>query len=228
MKKTIISIYFSSIALSVFSLLLLALIQQIMIFGMEFKFSFLFLPSVVGLALGILISRIRVLSLKLDQAASTDLLTGLYNRRWLYDHTFQEFENAKRYKHKLSVVLFDIDRFKEINDKFGHTTGDIVLKELAEILESSGRAADTYVRWGGEEFISVYPFTDIKGAYTKAEKLRKEIQSQVFTDTETMTCSFGVAEIRDSDRSIDDIISRADKALYRAKEKGRNRVEKSV
>ena len=195
---------------------------------MPMKPSFFILPSIVGTLLGLLISKIRVLSYKLEQVASTDMLTGLFNRRWLYDHTFQEFENTKRHNLKLSVVLFDIDRFKEINDKFGHATGDAALKELAGILEASGRVSDTYVRWGGEEFISVYPFTDLNGAFIKAESLRQEIEKFHFSSIEKMTCSFGVAEIRNTDRTIDDVISRADKALYQAKETGRNRVEKGI
>ena len=228
MGKTKNSIYFTSLSLSIIALVLFALFQQLLIFKMEFDTSFLILPCLVGIALGLLISRIRILSLKLNEAASTDLLTGLYNRRWLYEHTFQEFENAKRYSHKLSIVLFDIDRFKEINDKFGHATGDIVLKELAGILQASGRVADTYVRWGGEEFISVYSFMDIEGTFIKAEKLREEIQNFPFSSVGKMTCSFGVAQLRETDITIDDIISRADKALYKAKETGRNRVEKLV
>lgn len=159
-----------------------------------------------------------------EKLAITDRLTGLFNRLKLDQAFSSEYERCLRYGHPLSVVIFDIDHFKSVNDNFGHQVGDSVLIAIADILKDSIRTVDIAGRWGGEEFLVISPETDAQGAEVLAEKIRQRIESQSFVAVGKKTASFGVAEYTDGD-SIDALTSRADEALYRAKESGRNRVE---
>lgn len=160
----------------------------------------------------------------LEKKVSIDNLTKIYNRYKLDDLIENEFENYLRSVGDLSVILFDIDHFKKINDTYGHETGDIVLKELTKIVKSSLRHNDIIIRWGGEEFLVLLPGTKIQNAADIAEKFRKLIEAHQFADINKVTCSFGATEAKEND-SKNILISRADEALYRAKESGRNKVE---
>jgi len=165
---------------------------------------------------------------KIIEAISvTDRLTGIYNRVKLDEALHEEYEKYKRYGTGYSVILFDIDRFKSVNDTYGHMVGDYVLKELACVVTGSVRNVDTFGRWGGEEFLVICPNTDLEGAYKLAEHLRIAVENKIFDKVKKVTCSFGVAYIEDVS-DMDVLLLEADKALYKAKENGRNRVEKAV
>lgn len=154
----------------------------------------------------------------------TDKLTQIYNRLKLDESLEKEWERSNRTEIPFSLMILDIDHFKSVNDTFGHQVGDIVLIELADILRTHVRSIDIVGRWGGEEFLIILPETDQDGAILLAEKLRVLIDEKNFTRAGKITASFGVAAYH-NDRSPELIVSRADSALYKAKENGRNRVE---
>ncbi|OHE10979.1 MAG: hypothetical protein A2513_01425 [Sulfurimonas sp. RIFOXYD12_FULL_33_39] len=154
----------------------------------------------------------------------TDPLTKIYNRIHLEESFKEELNRAKRYKTNFSVILLDIDHFKEVNDTYGHDIGDEVLIDIAKILKQNIRATDILGRWGGEEFLIILPQTDILETGLLAEKLRMAIENNTFDKIGKKTCSFGVSEFKESDESSKNIVKRADNALYKAKDLGRNRV----
>ena len=164
---------------------------------------------------------------RLEHMAVTDELTGLYNRRRFYEILRKEFDRAKRYSTPFSLVMFDIDHFKKINDNFGHLTGDTVLKEFSNILRKNVREHDTASRYGGEEFMVLLPGIERKDAGILAEHLRKSIEEHEFADLKSgVTVSIGISNMPDSDLADEDLLIKcADFALYRAKLNGRNRVE---
>lgn len=156
--------------------------------------------------------------------SKTDHLTGVFNRKKFVDELRREIERTVRYGQKLSIVMFDIDRFKDVNDNYGHQVGDYVLKEIARVTERNIRKIDIFARYGGEEFIILMPSTDIEGARNLAEKLRMKIEAHKFGHLGRITCSFGVSEYA-LNEDEENFIRRADVALYAAKNRGRNRVE---
>jgi diguanylate cyclase (GGDEF)-like protein len=158
--------------------------------------------------------------------ARIDALTGLANRRAVEEILAAEIARAQRFSHQLAVVLLDLDRFKEINDSFGHAAGDVMLRAVSRLLTSLARQGDTVARWGGEEFVVVLPETDLPGAQRFAERLRRTIEAHTVGDMQTST-SCGVATMLPDD-TVDELIGAADQALYRAKANGRNRTEISV
>ena len=168
---------------------------------------------------------IRILSI-------TDPLTGTYNRGYMTERLPQEIKRARRYSRTLSIILCDIDHFKKVNDTYGHLVGDRVLKDFAQCIRHSIRQdVDWTARYGGEEFLIVLPETDVNGASVMAERLKSELSQRV-TETQgkqiSITASFGVTgfgpDIPDEMISPEAIINKADKYLYQAKRKGRNRV----
>ncbi len=159
----------------------------------------------------------------LHQQANTDSLTELYNRHYFNERLGQEILSAERYNRSLSLILLDIDVFKQINDNFGHLAGDGVLIELAALMQSMVRQSDILARWGGEEFVILVQETNGDFSHLLAEKLRQSIARHDFSLKKKITCSFGVTEYI-SGETLTDFINRADKALYQAKEMGRNRV----
>lgn len=165
---------------------------------------------------------------KLEAMATTDKLTGTANRQ-VFDVLFrQAYSQSKRSKKPLSAIMFDIDYFKQINDTYGHPTGDVVLKTLVQKIRCSIRESDILFRWGGEEFLIILPESDVNIASNIAEKIRKTVEDLEITfsgKTISVTISMGVGTMSEVDTS-DDLIMRSDKALYAAKEKGRNRVER--
>ena len=158
--------------------------------------------------------------------ARIDSLTGLANRRALEEILAAEISRAQRFAHQLAVVLLDLDRFKEINDSFGHAAGDVMLRAVSQLLTSLARQGDTVARWGGEEFVIVLPETDLAGASRFAERLRRTIEAHAVGEMKTST-SCGVATMLPED-SVDDLLRAADQALYQAKSKGRNRTETAI
>lgn len=157
----------------------------------------------------------------------TDPLTGLYNR--LYFRTVMERSIAasKRFNVRYSLLMMDIDDFKLINDSFGHLAGDEVLKEIGSILQRTMRNCDIAVRYGGEEFTVLLMGSSLDGAYRAAERLRGQIEcySGKETGDNKITVSIGVTEFKTDDSCMEDIIKRADEALYAAKKNGKNKVE---
>jgi diguanylate cyclase (GGDEF)-like protein len=158
--------------------------------------------------------------------ARVDALTGLANRRALEEILAAEISRAQRFAHQLAVVLLDLDRFKEINDSFGHAAGDGMLRAVSRLLTSLARQGDTVARWGGEEFVVVLPETDLAGARRFAERLRRTIEAHAVGDL-TTSASCGVATMLPED-SVEELLGAADQALYRAKSNGRNRTESAV
>ena len=148
----------------------------------------------------------------------TDALTGATNRRHFFELAAHELAVAKRYQQPLSLILFDVDHFKAINDTAGHVAGDETLRRVASIVRDHLREADLFARYGGEEFVLLLPRTTTQQAAIVAERVRLEIAG-----AGTTTISSGVAELLSGDDSIDLLIRRADEALYRAKQEGRNR-----
>lgn len=161
---------------------------------------------------------------ELEKVSKTDRLTQLCNRFYLDEVFDNEFLRASRYKKEFCVIIGDCDKFKLVNDTYGHQVGDTVLIELANILSKNVRATDIVGRWGGEEFLIIVPETGIDGAVFVAEKLRADIEAYDFPVIRQKTMSFGVACWRDGDKPKT-LVGRADEALYLAKERGRNRVE---
>ena len=160
----------------------------------------------------------------LEYQASHDNLTGLYNRNKFNSLFAKEIRRSSRYSNKLSLILFDIDDFKLVNDTHGHQTGDEILKEIAEISINNVREHDTVVRWGGEEFLILLPETDLEGARFVAEKIRSAICNKALTKLELIiTASFGVSSL-EKEENEESFIARTDLALYEAKESGKNKV----
>ncbi len=168
-----------------------------------------------------LLARIRVgiRSCQDKRYAIMDTLTQLYNRHFFDVHLIKEINNALLYQHKLSLIMLDIDHFKQVNDTYGHDIGDLVLAELAIILNDHCRQNDIPIRWGGEEFMVLLPDTDKKGAEKLAERIRCTIEAYDFTTAGHQTASFGVAALTNDYKTL---IKHADNALYKAKESGRN------
>jgi len=170
----------------------------------------------------------RLFEEQLKNLSNTDSLTGVYNRRHFYKLAADELHRAYRYKRDLSILMIDIDHFKQVNDTHGHLVGDQVLKSLAQICTSLIRENDIFARFGGEEFIFLLPESTIEQAQVAAERLRFNIEKAVLvTDAGelSITISAGVSSWNGQQEvSIDRLIDQADKALYRAKQVGRNRV----
>jgi diguanylate cyclase (GGDEF)-like protein len=163
---------------------------------------------------------------QLSQMAVTDPLTGIYNRRYFFEIAEKEFREAVRYKRPLSVVMFDLDYFKKINDTFGHARGDEILRAVVHRCVENVRQADTIGRYGGEEFVIILPETGPDQGFALIERLRQNLASSpVDTDSTPalVTASFGIASLKPGVRDLLSLLNRADIALYHAKQSGRNR-----
>ncbi len=156
--------------------------------------------------------------------AHIDSLTGAYNRRYFYEISKKIVSFTKREKSPLSLVMFDIDLFKAVNDNYGHDIGDQVLKVFVTKIKNNIRASDVFIRYGGEEFVLLLPNTDIEHALIITEKLRELIEKCSVLDDVRFTVSAGVSAFINSTDNLDYLIKRADEALYKAKRSGRNRV----
>ena len=164
----------------------------------------------------------------LEHRAQIDSLSGLWNRRYFDQRLQQEWSEARRHGRSLSLIMCDVDRFKRLNDQFGHPFGDQVIERVAQIL-SGGRGSDITCRYGGEEFGVILPSTAADRALEVAERHRVAIESHTWSghDDVIVTSSFGVADLKSlpSDAGMEQLVQAADMALYRAKQSGRNRVE---
>lgn len=180
-------------------------------------------------ALGIIrdITRRKKLEDELKHLATTDRLTGAFNRLKFDEIIALEIARAKRYNSPLSLLMFDIDKFKNVNDVYGHDIGDLVLKTTANLILTNIRKMDYFFRWGGEEFLILATNANLEGALTIAENIRHIIEGHTFDVVKRVTISIGVSRFKE-DIMVDTFIKRADEALYRAKENGRNRVEVNI
>ncbi len=165
---------------------------------------------------------------RLRKLSITDGLTELFNHRHIHELLHEEFERSKRTEEPIAVAMLDLDRFKQVNDTYGHPTGDVILYETAEILRDTAREIDMPGRYGGEEFIVILPGTTEDEAEKFAERIRRRVEEHVYRDEDTevrMTLSAGVASYpAPGIDGPDTLLKRADEALYAAKESGRNRV----
>lgn len=169
-------------------------------------------------------NKVETANKELDRLARTDPLTGLANRLETDEALHKEYARFERYQYVFSIIMLDIDHFKSINDTYGHEVGDKVLVHISSLLKAKCRESDLIGRWGGEEFLIVCPSTDTNGTIKLADHLREATQNAHFDGLPQITISLGVATIHSRD-SIDDLMRRADDALYQAKNNGRNRVE---
>ncbi|MEN8259623.1 MAG: GGDEF domain-containing protein [Pseudomonadota bacterium] len=160
---------------------------------------------------------------ELQQLASLDPLTGAFNRRRLYEALDYEIERSRRYRSHLSMILCDLDHFKQVNDSFGHDEGDRILKLFTERVNDGIRRVDFLARWGGEEFAILTPNLSVGKGSRLAEKIRADIEDLDARQLRGVTISLGVTEYIEGE-SKTAFLKRADIALYQSKEKGRNRV----
>ena len=175
------------------------------------------------------ISFVEVTNIAIEQKeykhrAFVDELTQIYNRAYFDEALKKEIAIYKREKTPFCLFMFDIDKFKDVNDTYGHQVGDEVLKELAKLTTKYTRVTDTFARWGGEEFMRILPNNSIEQSIKIADNIRQIIENHSFVDGLKVTCSFGVSEFKDDDTG-ESLLKRVDDALYMAKENGRNRVE---
>ncbi|MBA2781073.1 sensor domain-containing diguanylate cyclase [Billgrantia kenyensis] len=167
---------------------------------------------------------------RLVHLSQTDPLTGIPNRRVLMQQLEEEYGRARRYGHSLSVLMLDLDHFKQINDCHGHASGDLVLMEFVMVISPEIRASDCFARMGGEEFAILLPQSSLTSARRLAERLCRHVAGLSFTSQQGqfgVTVSIGVATLEDNDTSPEQLLSRADQGLYVAKASGRNRVHTS-
>lgn len=164
---------------------------------------------------------------KLQELATTDSLTELYNRRHFFELAEREFIKTQRYQHDLAAMMLDLDHFKQVNDQYGHLVGDYVLQEVARRLRECIRETDILGRYGGEEFVVLLPETSLSDGQETAERLCQTVSAkQIATGEHTLsiTISVGIANLEEDDITIDTLIDRADQALFTAKQTGRNQV----
>lgn len=157
------------------------------------------------------------------QVAEKDNLTQIYNRTKYNAELSLALRKAEIYNEGFTIILFDIDHFKKVNDQYGHNTGDQVLVQLSSLVKSQLRSQDTFARWGGEEFIILSRDSTRNESYALSERLRESIENFPFDEVGHVTCSFGVSQYEKNDNATV-LLKRADDALYRAKKEGRNRV----
>jgi diguanylate cyclase (GGDEF)-like protein len=172
------------------------------------------------------LEEIQLLHVQLQEQAIRDPLTNCYNRRFLIENLEREFSRALREDYPISIIMLDIDHFKNVNDTFGHSAGDEVLRAAGQIMLLYNRQSDIVARYGGEEFILMLPNMPLQTAISRAEELREMIlssQHKVGENTIQVTASMGVAGFPEHGRVYEEVIQAADKALYVAKNSGRNR-----
>lgn len=205
-------------------------------FDAELEFAGVFTPFVDSLLLVLLVNatlneirsevnRRKQVENEIRILATTDALTGVNNRRQFSTILAQEVDRSLRYGNTLSLIMYDIDHFKQINDTCGHDVGDLVLKEVTALVKTNTRSVDVLARWGGEEFMIIMPQSPIDAAKSAAEKLRAAIAEGRFSKVNnTITASFGVTCFQPPE-TLDSFLKRVDDATYKAKRNGRNQIE---
>ena len=159
---------------------------------------------------------------ELDKKSKTDGLTALYNHKYIYERLEQEILKAKKFNKTLSIIMFDIDHFKSVNDTYGHQEGDNVILSVANALRTQCRKFDILGRYGGEEFLVILPNTSIEGAFMTAERIRTKVEYLSFDSGLSVTISGGAVELKNEDALA--LVKKADEKLYTAKESGRNKI----
>ncbi len=194
-----------------------------------------YIAAALGLAFGFFWMTTAKLSTELEYMASTDPLTRVYNRRVFRDWCNKELARSKRVGSTFSLLVVDVDHFKRVNDRFGHRAGDLVLCAIVEQMQDSVRGIDVLGRWGGEEFVALLPGADRDAALMVAQRIRRNVEKLPMAkivpggcweegEQIGLTVSVGMASHRGGADRVDDVMDRADRALYRAKAEGRNRV----
>jgi diguanylate cyclase (GGDEF)-like protein/PAS domain S-box-containing protein len=168
-------------------------------------------------------SQLSKLNAESQKLATTDFLTSLANRYWFEQKLRNEIDRVKRFYQPLSLVAFDLDNFKPVNDTYGHLAGDLVLKSVAKILHENVREIDTASRWGGDEFMLLLPNTTVDQSVKLAEKIQQFINEEMNKQKLSVTASFGVAELKKSETPMRFTI-RADNAMYESKKLGGNKI----
>ncbi len=161
---------------------------------------------------------------KLEEAAHTDPMTGAYNRRYFYETAKNMIALSQREGYSITIAMLDIDKFKNINDTYGHDIGDIIIKDFTKQIASCMRTSDMFARFGGEEFVILLNHITKEDAIAFCNKVRLTVQASDPVDDIKYAVSIGVSEILTTDNNVDDALKRSDLGLYEAKETGRNRV----
>jgi len=205
-------------------MMILAAINLLALYSLnDFEITHIFRWVNSFICMGIATLLVQRIGLLQKQNATTDALTGMLNRHALYPILNQELGRSARYARPFSVILLDVDEFKVINDDFGHLEGDKMLRELSKLVSSMLRKTDYTGRWGGEEFLLLLPETETVEAQVLAERIREKIEETHFLEKYYITASFGVAAYR-SGQTLETLLECTDKALYQAKNNGRNQV----
>lgn len=157
--------------------------------------------------------------------AFTDSLTGLYDRRYFKVKLHEELQRAKRYNRSFSIIMADLDNFKDINDAYGHLAGDRTLNAIGSVLKKHIRKIDIIARYGGDEFVMFFPEKGKEAARILAERLKEQISREHFVKASAVSVSIGIASYPEDGQEIEDLIDKADRAMYYAKQRGRNRIE---
>jgi len=215
-----IFVYYQLVSVVVFSIL--TLVQSWVTFNQVNLIHFL-IPLFASLVVGYLLAHNKILQLELIQLANTDKLTGAYNRLYFDERLRQEIDRAKRYNQVFSIIYLDLDHFKRVNDRFGHGTGDEVLKSFSSIVKKQNRESDVFARFGGEEFIIITQMADKESACNLYQRIKNAMINYEYKPSEKITFSAGIAEFDIEKDDIKSILERADQALYKAKENGRDR-----
>ena len=182
--------------------------------------------SLVGNQISLILEKVRLFE-ETKRLSITDALTGLYNARFFYHSLDKEIERARRYSEHFSLVIFDIDDFKEINDTYGHQAGDDILREFARILLGYSRKTDIVARYGGEEFVIILPNTKKKEAFLLSDRIREQVCDYTFTcngNDVKITISGGIAGFPNDGDDARKLLYAADMALYAAKRAGKKQV----
>jgi diguanylate cyclase (GGDEF)-like protein len=181
-----------------------------------------FIPITASLIVGFLLAKNKILELELITLANTDKLTMACNRQYFDLRLTEETQIARRYKQVFSVIFFDLDHFKKVNDQYGHAEGDLVLIEFSAIIKNMNRDTDLFARYGGEEFVLLAKMANRHTANEIYLRIKNAIDKHTFGKVGNITFSAGIAEFDCNNDTTESIIKRADKALYKAKEAGRN------
>ena len=209
------AIYAAYIFLSCLFTAELNIIHSKFLLGIDLTATSFVMPTAAGVLFGYLLAHIKLLSDQMTEMAYTDSLTKIYNRLHFNHFLEAEIDKVKRYGGTFSIIFFDLDHFKQINDTYGHLVGDKILEDVTDIISKANRSSDIFARYGGEEFIILTASTNIKGAYDHAQRLKRDVEQHRF-DIGRVTSSFGVTEFIPETDTLSTLIERADAALYDA------------
>ena len=179
-------------------------------------------PIMAALVVGFLLAKNKILQLQLKTLANTDKLTSVYNRQYFDLRLTEEAQFSKRYKQVFSIIFFDLDHFKKVNDQYGHAEGDQALIDFSGIIKNLNRDTDLFARYGGEEFILLAKMADKKTANDIYLRIKSAISKHTFRKAGKITFSAGIAEFDFENDTTESVMKRADIALYKAKEAGRD------